>query len=104
MAVTVLRVDPVARCLPGLEILAIKLSLARAINYVRVPRMRNDRPCLATRALPPQLDRVVHALRRRRQARRNQRRVVLLGAVDAVWELIVNRDLINLSRRLVVDG
>src|SRR5262245_56363490 len=63
MAVAVLRVDPITRGLPGLDIRAVKLALARAVNDVGVLRMRDDRPRLATRPLPPPLDRVVQAVR-----------------------------------------
>src|SRR5262249_61440180 len=76
MAVTVLRVDPVARRLPGLEISAVKLALTRSVNDVRILRMWDDRPSLGTRPLPPQLDRVVDTLGWRPPARGDQRRGV----------------------------
>ena len=64
--------------------------------------MRHDRPRLAPWTGAPSLHGVVEAAGRDRQRRHDQRGVVLLGAVDAVRELIVGVDLIELGRWLIV--
>ena len=84
VAVERLRADPVLLLLPAAQRRAAELPLARAVDRVRVRAVRDDRPRLAARALAPRLDRIVGRAAARRQRRHDQRRVVLLRAVEPV--------------------
>src|SRR5205814_3728432 len=102
LPVAVLRIDPGALRLTRERAVTLHLALARAPDDAAVGP-RPDPSRLASRGLRPGLRRAVPAPRLRRQARDDNRRVVLLWTVEAIRILIVDRDHVDLRGRLVQD-
>ena len=100
VAVTVLRIDPVVLLLASDGVVAADFTLAGAPHDLTV-WLRPDLAGLAARRLLPRLRRVLEAPRHRRNARDNQRGVVLLRHVEAIGVLLVHRHHVVLGGRLV---
>ena len=93
IAVQRLRAHPVLLLVTRLEAEARELSLARPVDDGRVERAGDDRPRLAAGPGAPLLG---HA-GAERERRHDERRVVLLSAVDPIGELVVHGHLIYLG-------
>ena len=100
VSVTVLRIDPVVLLLAGDRVVAADFALAGAPHHLAV-WLRPDLAGLAARCLLPALRRVLEAPRHRRNARNDQRGVVLLRHVEAVGVLLIDRHHVVLGGRLV---
>src|SRR5579884_1660378 len=74
-------------------------EVAAAVGDVRVSRLRRDERALSVRNGQPQIRRYRTVTRRRRAARRS---LVLLRAVNVIRKIVVERDVIELPRGLVV--
>ena len=101
LAVALLRIDPVVLLLAGLDVVAAELALAVAVDDLAV-RPRPDLAALAARRLHPRLRRVIEAPRERRHVRRRRACVLsCCGTVEAIRELLVGVDHVELGGRLV---
>src|SRR5205085_860122 len=87
--------DPITLFVGSGQIQTRELALATSVYQFRIRQIGNDRPGFASR---PRAKLLAIA---KRQAGYDHRGVILLRAIDAVWILIVHRNLIDLRGWLV---
>src|SRR5258708_19466426 len=95
VAVKGLRANPIALLISRRKIPAAELAFATSKNDFRIPRVRNNRPSLASRSHAEILSVP------QRKARNNDRGVVLLRAINAIRILVVYSHLIDFGLRLL---
>ena len=102
LAITILWIDPVGLFLTCLHVHPIELALADSVDDVGSAGLRLHRAGLASRAGHLHHEGIIVVVGEGRQARKDDRPTrVLLRAVQAIRELIIGLDRIDLGRGLV---